>query len=164
MSTRPETTTGSVLLTYLVLVAGGAGVGALLARVAGDGSTGALTAGAVTLPIALGIGVGAWGGLAKAWIVAKLWGALRRPEIAQDPKAAIAAQFAELRDGGPLPGAWVFLPVSLGVGAVGGFVVALASGGGVVGATAVYALAGGVFGVVTTRLARRGRILPGEPA
>ena len=102
---------------------GGLAVGVAIAVTLGGGSAGAILVGFVTLPLAFGLALGAWRALLGAWVIAALAkSALRSGGDEERFRDEMVGALGGIRAGGPvvLPGAWVFIPITLGVGGGGG--------------------------------------------
>ena len=156
----------STIGTFVALVLGGAAVGALV--VAGTVGTDdvALAVGALTLPVAFGLGFAAWRWLLTVWLVAHLGRAALRSRGAEDRfRDEMVQSFGALRAKGigALPFSWVFVPVAILVGLAGGIVIALIDGlARPMGPTLLAGVAT-AYGLLLRRLARIGRLpLPAE--
>jgi hypothetical protein len=156
----------SAIGTWVGLVLGGAAAGALvvLATVGTDDL--ALAIGALTLPIAFGLGFSAWRSLLGVWVVANLGRAALRAGGQEDRFRDEAVQaFGALRAKGlgALPFSWVFVPVAILVGLVGAVLLALVDDLARPLGPAVLAGVCVAYGILLRRLARSGRLpLPME--
>ena len=143
-----------LILALLMLFPGGAVIGVALARTFAPGSFLAEVVSFFALPIAFGFGLKAWFGLALAGAAIRVMGMRRRDTVqGETPRTGTT----------PLPGSFVFLPLSSGAGAVAGIVVAIVStrGSGWL-AWLTYWMVGTLHGVVSWRLARAGVLMPPE--
>jgi hypothetical protein len=156
----------SALALLGALFFGGIAVGMAIALTVGGGSTGAIAVGFVALPLAFGLALGAWRALLGAWVIAALAkSALRSGGDEERFRDEMMGAMGGVRGGGSvvLPGTWVFIPITLLVGAVAGLLMAVVAegSGGVAGVLLFGASAG--LGLLMRRLARTGRLLiPGE--
>ena len=143
-----------MILALLVLFLGGAVIGVALARTFAPGSFLAEAVSFFALPLAFGFGLKAWFGLALAGAAVRVLGMRRRGAV-QD-QAARASRT-------PIPGSFVFLPLSSGAGALAGIVVAIVAtpGSGFL-AWLTYWTVGTLHGLVSWRLARAGVLMPPE--
>jgi hypothetical protein len=143
-----------LILALLGLFLGSAVIGVALARTFAPGSFLADIVSFFALPVAFAFGLKAWFGLALAGAAIRVIG-MRRTHAVQGstPRAATT----------PLPGSFVFLPLSSGAGAAAGIVVAIVStrGSGWL-AWLTYWIVGTLHGLVAWRLARAGVLMPPE--
>jgi len=164
----PGGKTGSALREVLaaasllaILLFGGMAVGLAIALTAGGGSVGAILVGFLALPLAFGLSMSAWRALLGAWLLAGLARSAARSRGDEGRfREEVVRSLQAIRDRGPagLPGTWVFVPVTLIVGAGSGLLMAVAAerDGLTAGALILVACAG--LGVLLRRLARQGRL------
>jgi hypothetical protein len=139
----------------MTLFLGGAAAGLGLAGALAPGSWVAQGVSLFALPVAFAASLQTWYGLALLSLVPRLLGWLRGSTGV--PPRNLGLPTLEV------PGSFVFLPISSGVGAVAGVVVGLVSSTHPAWLVAlVYWLVGTVHGVLGWRLARRGFLLPPE--
>jgi hypothetical protein len=152
--------------TFAMLVLGGAATGAAVVAATTGTDDVALAVGALTLPMVLGFGFAAWRGLLGAWLAAKLGRAMLRSRgDEQRFRDEVRGSFGEIRDAGlgALPFSWVFVPVGVVVGLVGGVILALLGGLDRPAGPALLVAAATGYGILLRRLARAGRLpLPDE--
>ncbi len=152
--------------TVLALVLGGAAIGALIVLVSVGTDDVALAIGGLTLPVAFGLGFAAWRSLMVGWFITHLGRAALRSRGREDGfRQEMMRSLVDLRgDGTPrLPFGWVFVPIAIAVGIVGGLLVGLIGGFERPIGPALLAGAAAAYGFILRRLASRGRLLlPGE--
>jgi hypothetical protein len=163
-STFIQIVSAAVLLGGLFF--GGIVVGLAIAVTFGGGSTGAILVGFVALPLAFGLALGAWRALLGAWVIAALAkSALRSGGDEERFRDEMVGAIGGVRDRGSvvLPGTWVFVPITLVVGALAAVAMAVvAEGDGPVAGVLLFGASAGL-GMLMRRLARTGRLLiPGE--
>ena len=142
----------ATIAAFAGLFFGGGAVGDWLARTLAPGSWVAEAVSVFALPLAFAMGLQAWYGLALLGLVPHLVRLVLRPGTPARMKRPVS-----------LPGAWVFLPLSVSFGAIAGVVAGLASPTHPVWIVApIYLSVGTVHGVVAWRLARRGILMPPE--
>jgi hypothetical protein len=132
------------LALLLGLLFGGAAAGQAVARALAPGSVVAEWIGFFMLPLALALGLQLWLGL---WLLLALIGLARRPQrwssaLERSPRARSAR------------GAWVFVPVAVGIGGMAGVLMAVTAAAPA--ALLVCPLAGLLYGLTTWSLARSG--------
>ena len=154
----PGTRSGWLIAaSFVVLFPGGAAVGDLLARTLAPGSFVAEAVSFFALPVAFAMALQAWYGFAIVSVAATLWRMLVRRA-----KGAAGRAFAPRRH---LPGAFVFLPFSVGASAFAGAVAGLLSPTRPALLVFLVYLAGGLLhGLAAWRLARAGYLMPPEAA
>jgi hypothetical protein len=156
----------SAIGTWVGLVLGGAAAGALTVLTTVGTDDVALAIGALTLPIAFGLGFAAWRSLLGVWVVANLGRAALRSRGQEDRfRDEMVQSFGSLRANGlgALPFSWVFVPVAILVGLVGAVLLALVDGLAQPVGPAVLAGVCVAYGIILQRLARSGRLpLPAE--
>ena len=140
------------IAALLGLFLGGGAAGIALAKTLVPGSWLAEAVSFFALPVAFAAGLQAWYGLALLSLVPRLVGWLRGRGTGRPPRPL---------GGTPqLPGSFVFLPLSSGIGGVVGLVVGLMSSTHPAWQVALwYWLVGTLHGVLAWRLARSGALL-----
>jgi hypothetical protein len=136
---------GWVVGSYLVLFLGGAALGVGLARHLAPGSFGAEIVGFFALPAAFALGLQLWFGVALLSVLGRFRGARPLREPAR-----------------PIPGGFVFLPVSSLAGTAAGVLTGVLSSGGFLRAAGAWWLAGTLHGLLAWRLAVSGYLMPPE--
>ena len=140
------------IAAFVGLFLGPAAVGDGLARTLAPGSWVAEAASVFALPLAFAMGLQAWYGLALLGLIPHLARLVFRPGTPVRTRRPVS-----------LPGAWVFLPLSVAFGAIAGVVAGLASPTHPVWIVApIYLAVGSLHGAVACRLARRGILMPPE--
>lgn len=144
----PERPTALIVLSYLALFLGAGALGGCLSRGLAPGSWPAEVVGFFALPVAFAIGMQMWFGLALLSVIPRLLGRGRlRPAT---PRA-------------PLPGGFVFLPLSSLAGTLAGVATGLLSR---IHSFWWVALlwwgVGTLHGLLAWRLARTGYLMPPE--
>ncbi len=145
----------AIAAVFMTLFLGGAAAGVGLAGALAAGSWVAQVVSFFALPVAFAASLQAWYGMALLSLVPRLLGRLRgsTPERPRQPGSAQPG----------IPGSFVFLPISSGVGAVTGIVVGLVSSTHPAWLVAlVYWVIGTAHGLLGWRLARGGFLLPPE--
>jgi hypothetical protein len=149
----PREPSALALIASLVVLFLGAGVlGVTLAETFAPDSFVAAFVGLFALPLAFGVGLQMWMGVALFRAIVVFVGARRRSVTGVRQSAA-----------GPIPGTWVFLPISSAAGAIAGMIVGLLSSahsGWLAWLT--FWTVGTLHGLVAWRLARAGQLVPPE--
>lgn len=139
-----------MLLALAVLFLGSGGLGLLLAGIFAPGSWLASVVGLFALPVAFALSMQWWFGLALLGAVVRL---VRRGGARPGPQARTE----------PLPGSFIFLPVSATMGLAAGMVIGFLSPTHSIGVvTGLYWAIGIVHGAAGWRLARAGVLMPPE--
>jgi hypothetical protein len=142
-----------VVAAFFGLFIGGAVVGVWLARVLAPGSWWAEALSGFALPVAFAMGLQAWYGLALLGVALRLLSLLFRGNVSEGRPPANPR----------IPGAFVFLPIASGIGAVVGLLVGLLSASHSVWVvTPIYWAVGTLHGLLAWRLARSGFLMPPE--
>jgi len=158
MTTRQKWVhTLKVFVLLFVLFIGGMELGLLLAEWLAPGSWLAKAAGMFMLPLSLGLGMTAWYTIATTVILSKLaMKFARRPDA--DFRAAAVDTLRETVRKVP-PGAFIFLPISLGVCFVAGVLMGLSPHArSLLLSVAVCTLLGAAYGATCWLLARGGHL------
>lgn len=146
MPTRP---TALVILSYLALFLGAGALGGFLSRGLAPGSWPAEVVGFFTLPVAFAIGMQMWFGLALLSVIPRL---LSRGRGVRPPAPRP-----------PLPGGFVFLPLSSLAGALAGVATGMLSRSHPFWWVALlWWGVGTLHGLLAWRLARTGYLMPPE--
>lgn len=144
-----------MIAALIVLFPGGAAIGATLAETFAPESFIATVVSFFALPVAFAIAMQAWFGLALFGIAIRLVGSIRRPGTARVASVSVPRP--------PLPGSFVFLPLSSVAGAMAGLVVGLLSPTHSLWLVwFAYWAVGTVHGLLGWRLARAGVLVPPE--
>ncbi|MDF2771408.1 MAG: hypothetical protein K0S86_902 [Geminicoccaceae bacterium] len=152
-SLTPREPSALALIASLVVLFLGAGViGVTLAETFAPDSFLAAFVGLFALPLAFGLGIQLWMGVALFRAILVLLGARRR-----------SGAWVRRSPTGPIPGTWVFLPISSAAGAIAGMIVGLLSSAysGWL-AWLVFWTVGTLHGLTARRLARAGYLMPPE--
>jgi hypothetical protein len=156
----------STIGIFVALVVGGAAAGAAIVLVTVGTDDVALAIGALTLPLAFGLGFAAWRSLVGVWLVAHLGRAALHSRGAEDRfRDEVMESFAAIRRDGiaSSPFSWVFVPIAILVGSIGAIVIALIDGLDRPMGPAFLAGVTTAYGLLLRRLARSGRLpLPAE--
>lgn len=145
----------ALIAALLGLFLGGAAIGGALAETFAPESFVADVVSFFALPLAFAIAMQAWFGLALFGLAIRLVGLGRRSGTTRDASVPVATT--------PIPGSFVFLPLSSAAGAVAGLVVGLISPTHSVWLVwFVYWAVGTVHGLLGWRLARAGVLVPPE--
>ena len=143
-----------IIVAFLGLFLGGGAIGLGLAGALASGSRLAEVVSFFALPFAFAAGLQAWLGLALFALIPRLLGRLGGSSAALRRRALGSA---------PIPGSFVFVPISAAAGGVAGLVAGLASSTHAAWlVTLAYWLVGTVHGLVAWRLARAGFLIPPE--
>jgi hypothetical protein len=161
---RVPGTTASVLLLVGIVV-GGALVGLAIAYGTAGGTPVAVFVGFMGLPVAFGLAMSAWRAMLGAWLAGNVGRALWRSRGDQAllrDELGRSVSTARRRGLDGLPGTWVFVPATSGVGLVAGAIMAVAAerNGLLAGLLVLIASIG--MGIVMRRLARSGWLRASE--
>ncbi len=152
-----STTRASVVavIALVALFLGGGVLGVTLAEALAPGSWLAQVVSLFALPVAFAASLQTWYGLALLSLIPRLFAWVRGSKLVVRQPTEVAPP--------RLPGAFVFLPITSGVGALAGVLVGILSTTRSVWIVVlIYWLAGTAHGMLAWRLARAGYLLPPE--